>query len=296
VAEMLVTNFFCHFGILWELQSDQGHNFKCCLMQVLQYLGVNKTCTTPLWHGETIHQNGQWASAKGCCVTPEGLGHKVTHLPPCPQGINPWQYRFNTNQPSAQERTPFALWPTVLAPPDSEQPISSMPDLEDRPHNIHNYACQHPMPASDWMKTHYDRLAKCVGCHEDDDVWLYRPTRTKGVTQASIPTGGPIQGSNADKQCGVQNPVKPYIKDDAGKLGPPGTLSGNHSGWVALRREQWVQLGSNHCENWPQQERRLEAARTRSASTSKTMTCHLPGYIRTSRAWPLKKEEKAVSL
>jgi hypothetical protein len=34
--------------------------------------------------------------------------------------------------------------------------------------------------ASDWMKTRYNRLANCVGYHEGDRVWLYRPTRTKG--------------------------------------------------------------------------------------------------------------------
>jgi hypothetical protein len=27
IAEALVTNFFCHFSIPWELHSDHGHNF-----------------------------------------------------------------------------------------------------------------------------------------------------------------------------------------------------------------------------------------------------------------------------
>jgi hypothetical protein len=49
VAEALVTNFFCRFGILRELHSDQGPNFEPCLLQeVLQCLGVSKTRTTPL--------------------------------------------------------------------------------------------------------------------------------------------------------------------------------------------------------------------------------------------------------
>jgi hypothetical protein len=49
VVEALVTNSFCRFGLLQELHSDQGHNFKSCLLQkVLQILGVSKTHTMPL--------------------------------------------------------------------------------------------------------------------------------------------------------------------------------------------------------------------------------------------------------
>jgi transposase len=49
VAEALVTTFFCHFGVLQDLRSDHGHNFKSHLLQeVLQHLGVRKTRTTPL--------------------------------------------------------------------------------------------------------------------------------------------------------------------------------------------------------------------------------------------------------
>jgi hypothetical protein len=49
VAEALVTNFFCRFGVPRELHSDQGRNFESRLMQeVLQRLGVRKTRTTPL--------------------------------------------------------------------------------------------------------------------------------------------------------------------------------------------------------------------------------------------------------
>jgi transposase InsO family protein len=49
VAEALVTNFFCRFGIPRELHSDQGRNFESHLLQeILQGLGVSKTRTTPL--------------------------------------------------------------------------------------------------------------------------------------------------------------------------------------------------------------------------------------------------------
>jgi hypothetical protein len=49
IAETLVTNFFCRFGVPRELHSDQGRNFESNLLQeVSQRLGVNKTRTTPL--------------------------------------------------------------------------------------------------------------------------------------------------------------------------------------------------------------------------------------------------------
>jgi hypothetical protein len=59
------------------------------------------------------------------------------------------------------------------------------------------------------MKTRYDRLAKGVGYHEGDEVCLLAHPHERKVTQTSIPKGGPIQGSHADKRCGVQDPERP---------------------------------------------------------------------------------------
>jgi hypothetical protein len=50
VADALMTNFFSRFGVLRDLHSDQGRNFESGLMQeVLEYLGMIKTRTTPLY-------------------------------------------------------------------------------------------------------------------------------------------------------------------------------------------------------------------------------------------------------
>jgi transposase InsO family protein len=49
VADALVINFFSRFRAPQELHSNQGCNFESCLTQeILQRLGVSKTCTTPL--------------------------------------------------------------------------------------------------------------------------------------------------------------------------------------------------------------------------------------------------------
>jgi transposase InsO family protein len=49
VADALVSNFYCRFGVPRELHSDQGWNFESSLIrEVLKWLGVRKTRTTPL--------------------------------------------------------------------------------------------------------------------------------------------------------------------------------------------------------------------------------------------------------
>jgi len=49
LADVLVSNFFCRFGVPMELQSDQERNFKSRLLrEVLERLRVRKTRTTPL--------------------------------------------------------------------------------------------------------------------------------------------------------------------------------------------------------------------------------------------------------
>jgi transposase InsO family protein len=49
IAELLITNFFCRFGIPRELHSDQRCNFESRLVQtIVERLGVSKTGTIPL--------------------------------------------------------------------------------------------------------------------------------------------------------------------------------------------------------------------------------------------------------
>jgi hypothetical protein len=69
------------------------------------------------------------------------------------------------------------------------------------------------------------------------------------ITQASVPKGGPIQGSQADKRCNVQDTAEPKIKNDGGLPGAA-ALSGNRSELAALKREQREQYESNHREKW----------------------------------------------
>jgi hypothetical protein len=170
------------------------------MQEVLQCLGVNKICTTPfqpqskgmveqyiktvnkhMWKVVALHQ-GDWGTRLPIFL----LAHRVsTHDS---TGLTP------SNLVLGRE---LCLSCDLLfgTSPDREQPtINSMADLVDRLHNIHKYAYQHLMLASDGMKTPYNRLAYCAGYHEEDKEWLYRPTRTKGKSpQLHSPWQGPCR-------------------------------------------------------------------------------------------------------
>jgi hypothetical protein len=116
VAEALVANFFCHFGIPRDLHSDHGRNFESRLLQVLQRVGVKRAPRPgPAVgrHGGALHQDGRGALEKGCRIPPEGLRREITPLSPSLQGIHSRQYGRDTSLPSVRARTATALRPTV---------------------------------------------------------------------------------------------------------------------------------------------------------------------------------------
>jgi hypothetical protein len=80
-------------------------------------------------------------------------------------------------------------------PPDKERPtINHAANFVDHLHDIQNYACQHQKLASDWVKTHYDRLANSMGYHKDDKVWLYCLTGQRENYPSSNPYGSARTG------------------------------------------------------------------------------------------------------
>jgi hypothetical protein len=186
VVEVLVNNFFCRLGIPRELHRDQGRNFESRLLQeVLQCLGVSKTCTTPLHphsdgmverYNKTIKEHLRKVVAPHQRTWDERLplflldyraaSHDTT-------GLTPASLVFGR-----ELQLPCNLLFGV--PPDKEQPTTDhAADLVDHLQNIHHYARQHLNLASDRMKTRYDKLTNSAGYHEGDRVWLYHPIRTK---------------------------------------------------------------------------------------------------------------------
>jgi hypothetical protein len=185
VAGALVTIFFCRFGVLWELHSDQGRNFESRLLQeVSSCLGVSETHHAPApavgQYDGALHQNGRGSPMKGGRIAPERLGRKIAHHPPSLQVIHSRHYRL---APASLIFVRDLGLPCDLlfgAPPDNERPtIDHAAYLVDHLHDIHNYALKHLKLPSDQMKTHYDKLANFAGYHVGERVWLCRPTRNK---------------------------------------------------------------------------------------------------------------------
>ena len=187
IAEVLVANFFCRFGIPRELHSDQGRNFESHLLkEVLQRLGVSKTRTTPL------HPQSDGMVERYVKTIEEHLRKVVSsHQRDWDERLPLFLLAYRASTHDTTGLTPAGLvfgrelrLPCDLlfgVPPDKEQPTTDYAaDLVDHLHDIHNYARQHLKLASDRMKTRYDKLANSAGYDEGDRVWLYRPTRRKG--------------------------------------------------------------------------------------------------------------------
>jgi hypothetical protein len=187
VADALVTNFFCRFGIPRELHRDQGRNFQSRLLQdILQRLGLSKTRTIPL------HPQSDGMVKRYIKTVQEHLRKVVASNQKDWDAMLPLfilAYRASTHDITGFAQTSLLFGkelrlPSDLlfgTPPDKERPtIEHAANLVDYLRNIHNYARQHLRLASNRMKTRYDKLANCAGYQEGDRVWLYHPTRTKG--------------------------------------------------------------------------------------------------------------------
>jgi transposase InsO family protein len=177
VADVLVTNFFCRFGIPRELHSDQGRNFESRLLQeILQRLGVSKTRTTPL------HPQSDGMVERYIKTVEEQLRKVIASNQKDWDAMLPlfllayWASMHDTTgfTPASllfgrELRLPSNL--LFRTPPDKEQPtIEHAANLVDHLRDIHNYARQHLRLASNRMKTRYDKLANCVGYQEGDRV------------------------------------------------------------------------------------------------------------------------------
>jgi hypothetical protein len=187
VADALVSNFFCRFGVPMELHSDQGRNFESRLLrEVLERLGVRKTRTTPL------HPQSDGMVERYVKTVTEHLRKVVSsHQRDWDERIHLFLMAYRASTHETTGVTPANLvfgrelrLPCDLmfgAPPDREQSVTDYAaDLVERLHDAHHFARQHLEVASDRMKTRYDQLANSAGFQEGDRVWLYRPIRKRG--------------------------------------------------------------------------------------------------------------------
>jgi transposase InsO family protein len=183
VADTLVTNFFCRFGVPMVLHSDQRRNFESRIMQeVLERLGVNKTRTTPL------HPQSDGMVERYMKTIEEHLRKVVsTHQRDWDERLPIFLLAYQASTHETTGMTPAKMVfrrelrlpcdPMFGAPPDKGQSSTDYTaDLVERLHGIHHFARQDLKVASDQMKACYDQLANSAGFQVGDSVWLYHPT------------------------------------------------------------------------------------------------------------------------
>ena len=187
VAEVLVNEFFCRFGVPLELHSDQGRNFESAVFrEVCKLMGIRKTRTTPL-HPQSDgmverfnatlqqhlrimvdeHQTDWDRHVPLFLMAYRSAVHETT-------GFTPAQVMFGRE---------LRLPPDVMfgRPPDQPcAPEGFVHDLEKRLSAVHDLVRTHIRVEGDRMKTRYDLRANSAGFQEGDLVWLYNPARTKG--------------------------------------------------------------------------------------------------------------------
>lgn len=203
VARVLVDEFFCRFGVPYELHSDQGRNFESKVFQeCCSLLGIRKTRTTPL-HPESdgmverFNRTMGQELAKRCRDSQEDWD---LNLPTILMSYRSAEHESTGYTPAQlmlgkDLRLPVDLM-MPLPPQEEEQETTThfVLALRERLRQAQMNARRHLNMTSQAMK-----LRKDVGATRDalgpgDKVWLYNPKRRKGLSpKLSSPWEGPYQ-------------------------------------------------------------------------------------------------------
>ena len=236
VAEKLVDEFICRFGVPRELHSDQGRNFESLVMsEVCKLLQIEKTRTTPL-HPQS---DGQVERFNKTLV--EMLRGKIREdqtdwdlqLPSCMMA-----YRCAVHESTGETPNQLMLGREVEVPLDVlTEPPPDLPPLQTDYANAlkqkmagaHEAARYHLSKAAVRQKRNYDKTSQRQTFCRGDSVWLHNVRRKKGLSpKLSCPWEGPylvtsvlsdvtfrIQKSSRSKPKVIHaDRIRPY-------LGPP---------------------------------------------------------------------------
>ena len=184
-AERLVEEMFARFRVPVELHSDQGRNFESQVFsEVCRRLGVSKTRTTPLHP-----QSNRTLATQLAILTSQHQRDWDRHLP-----LVLWSYRTAVQESS--QCTPAALMfgRELRTPVDlvfgtqSEPEIAGGKEMDyyrrliDRLQVVHEYARRAQANAGVRQKRAYDTRCQKLTFKPSDKVWVYCPTRKKGVS------------------------------------------------------------------------------------------------------------------
>ncbi|KAL9964889.1 hypothetical protein ACROYT_G028596 [Oculina patagonica] len=187
VAEKLVSEFLCRFGVPREIHSDQGTNFESKVMaEVCKLLDIEKTRTTPL-HPQS---DGQVERYNRTLI--EMLRGKLKEsqddwdlqLQPCMMA-----YRSSVHKSTGETPNMLMLGREIEVPLDVI--TESAPDtpplttdyavaLQQRLAGAHEVARRHLGRAAERQKRNYDKRVSNKPYRVGDSVWFHNIRRKKG--------------------------------------------------------------------------------------------------------------------
>lgn len=187
VAEKLVSEFVCRFGVPREIHSDQGSNFESKVMaEVCKLLDIEKTRTTPL-HPQS---DGQVERYNRTLI--EMLRGKLRdsqedwdlQLQPCMMA-----YRSSVHESTGETPNMLMLGREIEVPLDvMTEPTPDTPPLateyalalQQRLAGAHEVARRHLGKAAEWQKRNYNKRVSSKPFRVGDSVWLHNIRRKKG--------------------------------------------------------------------------------------------------------------------
>ncbi|KAJ8037468.1 hypothetical protein HOLleu_18285 [Holothuria leucospilota] len=192
VADILVKQFICRFGIPQELHSDQGRQFESLLFQEMcKLLDIEKTRTTafhPQSDGMVERFNRTLEDMLALVVEPNQKDWD-TWLP-----YLMLAYRSAIHESTGYTPSELMLGRTVTlpydgmvtAPPVEEDMPKSYPEyitkLRDTFEKVHNGARKHLRIPHERQRKDYNRKAHLHQYKVGDCVWLRSPGRKKGLS------------------------------------------------------------------------------------------------------------------
>lgn len=189
IAEIFIEQWISRFGVPMELHSDQGRNFESSIFsKTCEILGIRKTRTTPL-HPQSdgmVERFNKTLENQLRIFVSDHQDDWDEHLP-----IITMAYRSAVHESTGRTPSSVVFGRELRLPSDllfgspyrkNEEVNDYAENLRQRLTNVHEQVRIKMKIESDRMKARYDIRASGKTFEEGDEVWLYNPTRKKGLS------------------------------------------------------------------------------------------------------------------
>ena len=190
IAELLVKEVICRFGVPHLIHSDQGRNFESALFaEMCQLLGIKKTRTTP-YHPASdgmVERFNRTLEMQLSKFADHNQKDWDLHIP-----FLVMAYRSADHDSTGCSPSKMMLGREIKLPVDlifgrpEEEPHQGASDyahaLQERFERVHNFAREHLDTMTSRMKQKHDLQMESPPLQEGDAVWLHNPQRKKGLT------------------------------------------------------------------------------------------------------------------